>query len=466
MTREELEKLDSAQLITLLLELIAENARLKEQLGQNSRNSSKPPSSDGYSKPSPKSLRKKSSKKVGGQKGHTGHGMKLRREADITIDLTQDTCAYCGGALQETEAKVVGTRYKYDLPVQRCVLTKYRQTKRHCPHCGKDNTAPFPADLTSTQQYGANIRTLAVLLVEYGMVSVERTQTLMRTMLGISISCGSIQQMVNQCAKLLRAPVLEIGKAVQKASVVHFDETGVRTKGKLNWLHSASTKSLTHLHIEAKRGVDGMNLGEILPGFTGVAVHDCFASYFRYDGCTHALCNVHLLRELAGVYETSKQPWAEKMALLLIAMKNVVTEYSQQGKTALSPYYRRKFNNAYAEIVSEGLSLNPSPMRNTGKRGRIKLGKPGSLLARFVKYKTEILRFSSDFNVAFDNNQAERDIRISKVKMKVSGGFRARQGANDFATIQSFVQTMKKQGSCIWDAIARAFAQPQSLATE
>lgn len=469
MNREELRSLEKEQIINVLLQLVEEvaqlmkeNAQLREQVRQNSQNSSKPPSSDGYAKPAPKSRRKSSGKKPGGQKGQKGYGMKNTREPDIKIDLIPEVCEHCGAVLDRTDARRVETRYVCELAERRCENTRYCTYSQCCPVCGKESTASFPEGVNAAHQYGANLCTFAVILVEYGMVSIQRTQRILRDMLGVSVSTGTVASMVQRCSEKVKAPVVAIAQALKEEPVVHFDETGMRQEGKLSWLHAASTGEYTHLSIDRKRGMEGIESGGILPGFEGIAVHDCFAPYFRYD-CIHALCNAHLLRELTGVYESTGQEWANGMAELLLEMKAVVEKYSMGGKDHLSYYYARKFAGSYTAILGEGFADNPLPEKVPGKRGRVKRSKARCLLDRLERYRDEVCRYTTDFNVPFDNNQSERDIRIAKVKQKVSGGFRSKEGAEAFAAIQSFIQTAHKQSRSVWNSLVAVFNGEISL---
>jgi len=287
MRREDLDSMGTSELIDLLLqaftiieELTAENARLKEQVGQNSGNSSKPPSSDGDKKTV--SLRQPSGKKPGEQKGHKRHGKKPTREPDEIRELVPAVCGHCGADLTEAEAQYVGKRYEHELPTMDVRLVEYRAYKKRCPHCGEETTASFPEHVSGTQQYDPNIRALVVMLAEYGMVSVERTGNILNDILEVPISTGTIATMIQQCADNAEGTVADIRERVKQEPVVHFDETRMRREGSLCWLHAASSDKYTYLTIHKKRGGEAMDVAGILPEYQGVAMHDCFSQYFRY----------------------------------------------------------------------------------------------------------------------------------------------------------------------------------------
>jgi transposase len=472
LTRAELEKFDKEQLIDLLLLLFEQNAalelrvaELEERINQNSTNSSKPPSSDGYDKPSPKSLRKKSGKKPGGQYGHQGHGLKISREIKRTVEIKPEICPCCGNDLHGQEGKRVESRYEHEIPEVTVETTRYDVFERQCPQCGTVSRGGFPERVTGTQQYGPRLRAYMVMLLQYGMVGMQRLKNIIAALFGVRISEGTIASTVGRCAGRLGEAVEAIKGAVIRSPVVCFDETGMRNRGVLWWLHTASTGGLVYLQIHPKRGNEAMEAIGILPVFCGVAVHDCLKSYWAYV-CLHALCNAHVLRELVGILENTGQAWAGKMIDLLVAMKDVVQKYRESGRKELSAYYRQKFSEAYDKLVRAGQRVNPAAVKVEGKRGRTKQSKGRLLVDRLKEHKEEYLRFIRDFDVPFDNNQAERDFRMGKVKQKVSGCFRSDEGALAFATIQTFIQTIHKHHLSIWDELVKVFQDDYSLPFE
>jgi transposase len=455
---KKLEELEKEELIALVRQLLAENAELKARLNRNSSNSSVPPSADPYSKP--KSLRKKSGKKPGGQPGHEGHGLSLPHAPDQIITLEAEKCAGCGADLQGVDGHVVNTRYKIDFEVKTVVIA-YEQTETECPHCGAKTVADMPENLTATKQYGEGVDAAVVLLNQYGNVSVDKTTKLLSNLLEMPISSGTVVNIVTKCAENSEPTLDYIAESLKKSKILHVDETGMRTEGKNYWLHTASNADFTYNTISQKRGREGTDANGVLKDFEGTAIHDSLRQYFGYDNCLHALCGVHLLRELTAIAENEGYEWGLRMKELLEEMKSVVDRYKVEEKMKLSRYYLKKFSEEYREILEIGQTECPRGEERKQTKAR-------NLLERFCAYEPEITRFTADFNVPFDNNQAERDIRNAKVKMKVSGGFRSQDGADSFAKIGSVMGSAAKQGKALLNTISRLFLRPRSnaLATE
>lgn len=331
-------------------------------------------------------------------------------------------------------------------------------------------TGVFPAHINSTVQYGVNIEALAVSLNTVGMISINRTHEILSGVFGVSISTGTISQMIADCAVSVSPAVQEIKEAVKVEPLIHSDETGVKVNGKMAWAHVASTDKFTYIDVQENRGQKGMDAIGILISFVGTGIHDCWASYFHY-AVRHGLCVAHLLRELVGVIDNTGQSWAQSLIDLLLAMKRTKENLTAHGYTSASAYYQRKYSRMFDTLMTEALNNNPIPVPEPGKRGRVKRGKTGALVDRLLLHKDEYFLFFMDFNVPFDNNQAERDIRMFKVKLKVSGCFRTLEGAKDFAAITSFVGTARKQGIPAFHAIKSAllnmpFASSVAMTTE
>jgi len=455
MKREELMKLDKEEIIVVLLGIIEaqgkEIAELRARLNQTSQNSSKAPSSDIYNKA--KSLRKSSEKKAGGQVGHEGNGHKIMQEPDEIKYHMPSECEGCGNyeACREA-ASEQETRYEIDIEI-RSIVTAHKALGRICPKTRVSVVGAFPPEIRGTIQYGVNMEALASSLNTIGMMSINRTHEILSGVFGVPISTGTISSMVQRCAELAAEPVRVIKEAVTDAVVVHFDETGQRVDGKNYWAHTASTEKLTYISVEANRGQKGMESSGVLPNYHGVAIHDSWESYFKYDEMEHGLCCAHLLRELAGVTENHGQEWAQKMSDLLLEMKKSKENLISQGHEHAPDYIWELYESAYDKIVKEALSLNPIPEKDPNKRGRAKRGKVRALVDRLVNRKFNWLLFFIDFVVPFTNNQAERDIRAFKVKQKVAGCFRTKDGADDFAAILSFVSTARKNGFSAFSAI-------------
>jgi len=429
---------------------------LTAKLGMNSRNSSKPPSTDGFDKPAPKSLRKASGKKPGGQPGHEGNGFKIEREPDRREVHGPAQCAQCEYAEKCAATRnTVETRYEIDIEI-RPVFTAHQTVRVECPLINGAITGEFPTGVDGTIQYGVNIEALAISLNTVGMVSINRTHEILSGVFGVPISTGTIAAMVKDCGQSVSETVSEIKEAITGEPVVHFDETGTRIDGKNHWAHVASTATLTHISVEEKRGKEGMDSAGILPRYSGKGIHDCWAPYWKYEEMRHGLCCAHLLRELAAVTENTGQAWAQKMADLLIDMKLTKELLISQEKREAPTYWQDLYSLSYDIILAEAQAANPVPEKDPNKKGRPKRGKTGALVDRLALRKEGYMLFFTDFSVPFDNNQAERDFRMFKVKQKVSGCFRTKGGADAFAAIMSFVGTARKRGMSAYDAIKNA----------
>lgn len=430
---------------------------LTEKLSKNSRNSSKPPSSDGLNKPSPKSLRKPSGKKPGGQKGHSGTTLDIMADPDEVIRHIPLACCNCpskDGCI--SHARICETRQVIDAVVD-VKVTEHQTFSIDCPMHGVIQKGQFPDSVKAAIQYGENLQALAVAMNTVGAVSVNRTHEILSSVFDISISTGTISNMVGRCAEGLTDTVEEIRERMAESEISHCDETGTRVDGKTIWVHNASNREYTHLSIHEKRGTEGMEAGGVLPWFSGVVVHDCWAPYWKYADITHAVCCAHLLRELVGVIENHpKQRWAVAFKKLLMEMKAAKEKAVKRGKEKMSGYYMNKFNLMYDKIIKVGYKENPIFGTRERKRGRKKKGKVRSLIERLDRYKESVCLFIKNFTVPFDNNMAERDIRMIKTKTKVSGCFRSMEGAKDYLKIMSYVGTVKKQKKNPYEAIRQA----------
>ncbi|MEG0153395.1 MAG: IS66 family transposase [Cellulosilyticaceae bacterium] len=434
-----------------------ENAKLREQLNKNSKNSSKPPSTDGFNKPQSKSLRKSSGKNQGAQKGHKGTSFSITKEPDTVINHIPKHCKGCELFGSCTSCGIKGKRYEVDIVIETKV-TLHQVLAYECPKFNHGIIAgTFPDYIKSTMQYGLNLQTLAVALNTVGMVSISRTHELLSDLFCIPISTGTIHKMVAECASKLTSVIEEVKNRLIASPIVHFDETGTRVDRKTCWVHNASNSHYTYLTVEYKRGHEGITSSGVLPNFEGIAVHDCWASYWKYNHATHAVCCAHLLRELIGVIENhDEHVWAQDMLDLLLKMKEVRDKAVFMGKENLSYYYTLGFRKSYLSIIEKARKLNPIPEKIPGKRGRIGKGKIRSLIERLFDYEGAVCLFVKNFNVPFDNNQAERDVRMVKVKTKVSGCFRTKEGAQNFLTIMSYIGTAKKHGKSPLLALKKA----------
>jgi len=431
--------------------LKAENKELKARLDKNSRNSNKPPSTDEFIKP--KSQRKKSGKKTGGQKGHKGHTLKMSETPDEIIIHRPEGCRGCGRLLKEVEPDCIEKRQVFDLPPLNLSVTEHRSETLTCPCCGKVNKADFPEGVNQSVQYGNNIKALLVYLNQYQLVPYNRTKEFVEDICGCSISEATIYNAIETAYEQLGPVETEIIDSLVASAVLNVDETGMRVEGKRQWLHVASTKGLTHYKWHPKRGSAATDEIGILPRIEGILVHDFWKPYYKYS-CGHVLCNTHNIRELTGIFELTEQKWAQDMIELLLEIKKRVDEQKQLLE-ALCPGEINDFEKRYMAIVAQGYRDNPPP-EPVKKRGRKKEGRARNMLNRLSLHRHEVLAFMNNFSVPFDNNQAERDIRMMKVKQKISGVFRSAKGADMFCRIRSYISTARKSSVPIFGAIKAA----------
>nr|QNO44058.1 hypothetical protein HOOKONJN_00002 [Methanosarcinales archaeon ANME-2c ERB4]QNO44212.1 hypothetical protein EAPJJHLA_00003 [Methanosarcinales archaeon ANME-2c ERB4]QNO44791.1 hypothetical protein HJJCBNBL_00003 [Methanosarcinales archaeon ANME-2c ERB4] len=443
-------------IIQLVDYLVWEVQTLQDQLNKNSKNSSKPPSSDGLKKtPRTKSQRKPGNKKNGGQEGHEGHTLELVEEPDHIEVHEVEQCDLCGATLTDVEAEDYQRRQVFDIPPVKIEVTEHQAEIKTCPHCRHTNMASFPPDVTASVQYGSRVRAMAVYQNNYQFVPLERIGDFFEDVFDHRPSEAIILQANATCAENVKPSNEAVKELLINVHVVNLDETGLQVEGKLNWLHVASTPNLTYYTVHPKRGKDAMDAMGILPEFGGVAVHDNWSPYFRYTDVIHALCNAHHLRDLTFVHEQYEQDWAEDMIQCLLDIKKEVDQASPY-KDELDSDQIEGFEERFDKIIVEGLKLNPPPPKEPGKRGRVKQSPPKNLLDRLERHKREVLAFMHDFDVPFDNNQAERDVRMMKLRQKISGTFRTAGGADVFCSIRGYISTARKNGCHVLDAIQDA----------
>ncbi|MEI7903162.1 MAG: IS66 family transposase, partial [bacterium] len=399
---------------------------LEEQVAKDSHNSSKPPSSDGLAKPKPKSLRPPSERPTGGQPGHAGHTLRRVEKPDHTVRHAVERCKDCGRSLAGQEPERVERRQVFDLPEPKLEVTEHQGEVKTCP-CGCVNRAAFPPEVTAPAQYGPRVKSVAVYLKEYQLLPFERLSEIMRDLFACgSFSEGTMANFAADCSRRLEPVEAVIRDLATQSDVVGFDETGMRATGSLHWLHTVSTRWLTWYFAHKKRGSDAMDAAGVLPNFKGRAVHDFWEPYLKYD-CGHAFCNGHLLRELIFLWEEQGQQWAQSMIDHLLEIKDAVATARNAGLSALPDADLDRFLQRYPCIVDAGYVQNPAvePPPGPKRRGRRKQSKARNLLDRFRDYPDGILAFMRDFSVPFDNNLSERDLRMMKLRQKISGTFRS-----------------------------------------
>ncbi len=464
MIRESPSEPSREELIALIAALRAENASLKariaeleRRLGLDSSNSGKPPSSDGLKKPARvNSLRERSGKKPGGQKGHKGETLRQVADPDEVIDHYPPACAVCGTGLAPETSVGHSARQVFDLPEpQPLVVIEHRAHDCRCAACGAKTRAPFPDGINAPVQYGATITAFVIYLLHYQLLPEDRLVELLADLFGVKLAAATIARMSRTCAERLSGFAETVRDLVAGAAVKHMDETGFRIGGKTQWLHVASTALLTFYRVSAKRG-------SLLANVAGIVVHDHWKPYYTMPGVLHALCNAHHLRELKALVEIEKEDWARKMQRLLRRACHAANLARERG-VPLKPRLIRCFERCYDALLAEGLAFHEAQaplaraaIKGGGKRrGRAPRRTGHNLLLRLATRKEDVLRFLHDPAVPFSNNQAERDGRMMKLRQKISGGFRSLEGAIDFALIRSFISTAKKQGWNIIDALSR-----------
>ena len=438
----------------LIRQLFARLAELEGRLSKNSHNSSKPPSSDGLAKKT-QSLRQTSGKKAGGQAGHPGQTLKRTSEPDEIRDSPLPNCCACGAAISASEARIAERRQVFDIPAAHYQVVEYRTLQLRCT-CGREHVSVFPSEVTEAVQYGSNVRALGVHLTQGQLLPYGRTSRLIADLFHLEVSPATLLAWVDEAGELLLPSVGQITQTLIEASVAHADESGLRVAGKLHWLHTVATPTHTWYGVHARRGWEAIEAHGILPKRIAVLVHDCWKPYWQLD-CVHALCNAHLLRELVFLLESTGQAWNQRMIDLLLDANKACEAARQKNEKALAPGRVKQILADYQAILREGEAAHPETPRTVALRGRVKQTPAFNLLRRLREHADEVLLFLSDLSVPFTNNLGERAIRMPKVKQKISGCFRTLKGAENFAIIRSYLDTLHKQGHNLIDALRFAF---------
>lgn len=452
-----------AQYDALIIRLEARNkdleTRIKElesRLNQDSHNSHQPPSSDKTKKNYPTPNHQKSKRSTGGQPGHKGTSLKRIAHPDIVKKHKVKQCSCCGKSLCHVKARSITKRQVIDIPPLKAVVTEHQSETKCCPDCDAVTQAPFPDNVTKAVQYGNNIKSITNYLTHYQLIPAARTIQFAKDIFGCSISEGSLFTWSQELADKLLPSYEAIQKTVAVSPVINNDETGVNCEKKNYWFHIASTPLATYLTVHPKRGKEAMDAAGILPEFGGTTVHDMWASYFRYPA-RHAVCNAHVIRELTFALEEFNQPWAGKLKKLLCHIHTLVERRGASEISMLDERTLKRNRARYEKIIAQGLRNNPRQRGSPHVRGRVKQSKVRNLLERLRDHADSVLLFMYDFIVPFTNNLAERDLRMSKVKMKISGCFRSTAAANIYCRIRSYISTVSKNGMTIFNAIVSAF---------
>jgi len=442
------------QLTERIVQLEARIAELEARLNRTSRNSSQPPSMDGFRRP--QNQRKRGERSPGGQPGHKGQTLEMAENPDEIEVHSVLVCEGCGASLEVETPVKVERRQVHDAGFK-IIVTEHRGEHKVCPHCGRVTRAEFPSDVQFPVQYGQNLKALMVYLCVYQLVPYDRIREIFSDIFGRSLSTGTLVNAVQESYRNLAGVEEQIRELLTEAEVLHVDETGMRVTGIRQWLHVASTDFLTWYGHHRKRGKRATDDMQILPRFKGTMVHDFWASYFWYPS-HHALCNAHLLRELNGISENYQHIWSQDLHALILEIKQEV-DAGRTYSCSLSPGKIADFEERYFRILEKGLNEIPStdiPDSPT-KRGRKKQSKAKNLLDRCMKFSHEILAFMYNFSIPFTNNLAERDIRMAKLQQKISGTFRSEEGAAAFCRIRGFISTVKKNDRPILDSLVSVF---------
>ena len=433
--------------------LLCKVAELEDRLNKNSRNSDKPPSSDGLKKPkiSPAFPRKKN-KKNGGQEGHKGKTLEMATTVDH-IELHLPKNCFCGNHLDISQAQVLEVRQVFDIPPPKLEITEHRKLQCNCEYCGSLVKGEFPKNVKAPVQYGNGVRSLVVLLNIAFKLPIKKIKILFDDLFGYAINESTIINATQKCYQQLEESEQVIRKSLLQKLVAHFDETGLRVKGKLHWLHVCCTDLFTYLFVHGKRGKLALeDVASLLPDFKNRAIHDCWSSYFKFTQCLHGICGAHLLRELIALEEKEIQwaVWFKRYLMTLYLM-------TDKGKNQLTNQEKQKALQLFEKIWTHADHIEPPPKKSTSGRGKPKATKGRNLLIRLKKHQEAVLAFAFYKEVPFTNNQAERDLRPAKIKQKVAGSFRTLEGAQIYARIHGFVSTTRKHQFSIFKELQSTF---------
>ena len=429
-------------------------AELERRLGIDSQTSSKPPSSDGLKKKThrTRSLRTKSSRKTGGQKGHQGQTLEQVSEPDLlVIHSAPSSCLECGCDVSSEQVRSVRKRQVFDIPEPRIEVTEHRVEVKQCPRCQQKLQGCFPEQVKAPVQYGIRIKAISAYLQHQHFLPEDRLSEALEDLYGCSMSPGTIANTSKSLAQNISAVVEKLASSVKSSPVKHLDETGFRISGQTQWLHVVSTETATWYRTAEKR----KDLGPLV-GIEGVVIHDHWKSYFQLSDVSHGLCNAHHLRELKALEEIEQESWARSMKKLL----TLANKYRHRYPETIPKSIVIRLNELYESILHRGLDFHESqpPLSRKSNRGRVKRRVGHNLLLRLKDYASDVLRFLFEPNIPFTNNQAERDLRMMKCKQKISGCFRSFDNALDFANIRSVLSTARKQNFNLLQVLTQALS--------
>jgi len=413
-----------------------------------------PPSAEGLSKPpANRAERRKAQRRPGKQPGDEGRHLAQVPDPDEVVTHRPQHCPACEGDLADAQVVSVERRQVFEVPRTKAHVTEHQMLRLRC-RCGCETKAPAPPEATAPACYGPGVRALAVYVSVYQHVPYDRLAEIFADLLGMAVSVGAIKAMVAEAGGSLGLFLDVVGDLLRDAPAVHFDETGGRVEGSLHWIHVASTSLYTLLCCHKRRGAVAMDDIGVIAKMAGVAIHDGWKPYRSYE-LTHALCNAHHIRELIGVVERFGQEWADEMIDLLLDAKEAVEKAMAKGRKRLDETTLHSIRVRYGKLVSKGWAANEKPA--TATAGKWYQNTAVNLLDRLDAYRDDVLRFTTNFDVPFDNNQGERDIRMVKLQQKISGSWRTKAGADDFCAIRSYVSTMKKHGYDVLTGLRQLF---------
>lgn len=425
-------------------------AELEARLAQSPRNSSKPPSSEGLEKPPPRkrSLRKRSGRRPGGQDGHKGTTLMQVARPDREVRHEPACCSGCGAGLAGRPVTSVERRQVFDLPPVRAEVTEHQLVERECG-CGQRTRAPAPLGAEAPAQYGPRAAAVIIYLYIGQFLSKKRTAQALAELFGMPLSSGTVAAITGRAAGKLDGFTKRVRETIAGSEVAGFDETGFRVEGKLAWVHCARTAKYTLLMVHRKRGRQAIEAMGALPAFAGVAVHDAWAPYDGYAAADHQLCCAHALRDLQAVTDAAPAGqwcWAAQAAEAITTMQTLVSEAISQGKATVDPAALARQVTRYHSAALIGAS------QTAARSGKL-MRKHNALARRLLARQDDYLRFTRDFRVPADNNGCERDIRMAKLRQKVSGCLRTMTGARQFCAIRSYLSTAAKHGLTFFDAL-------------
>lgn len=391
-----------------------------------------------------------------GKGKHEQSGIAQNTRTQETITLSQvDCCAVCGESLTNTPCLHVERRTKIDLVFEKVVEHVDAEVKQ-CPTCDSTSKGRFPSDLQGPLQYGDGLKAFVINLLVCQMVALNRVQKLVKSMIGVVISEASLLTFILRLHRALEAWENQAIAQLLQAPAMNVDETSLRVDKNKHWIHVHSAGDITLKRLHRRRGKEAIESINIIPRYGGVIIHDCWSSYFSYQHCGHGLCGSHLLRELTFIVESNQYQWALNMKRLL---QETCVKVSKTTDKQLSEKDLANLQKRYRNILTRGeKELPPIPPKPSGQRGKLAKSDAHNLWERLKLHEAAVLLFAKDSHVSFTNNRAERDLRMAKVKQKVSGCFRSETYAHAYCRISSYLQTMANKGINPLFAIQMALA--------